>query len=173
MRVIDYNHLGLRWNQKMCRYEVVGGRKAHPLYTTYKGLLNRCRQNKKGYKQVKVCARWRTFTNFVIDMGPRPSNLHSIDRIDNSGDYTPKNCRWATSSQQAHNRSVSNKFPGVRWHTKDGRFRAEITIGGKKTHLGQFKNDLSAALVVCEAKLVFGLDTELPKVVYGGVPRKI
>lgn len=57
-------------------------------------------------KGVRVCDRWRGddgFSNFLEDMGPRPSRRHSIDRIKSDGHYEPSNCRWATPAEQRRN----------------------------------------------------------------------
>jgi hypothetical protein len=79
-------------------------------YRVWSAMMNRCHYSKRGRDRANyqargiiVCEHWKTFDNFLADMGRRPSAKHSLDRIDNDGNYEPGNCRWATAKQQSNN----------------------------------------------------------------------
>lgn len=85
-----------------------------PEYRTWSNMIDRCeRPGNSQYRDwggrgIKVCSRWReSFAAFLEDMGRKPTPKHSIDRINNDGDYEPGNCRWATSAEQSRNRRNS------------------------------------------------------------------
>lgn len=101
------------------------------MHRLWLGMHNRCRNpNEPGYKNyggrgIDVCERWRTFENFLADMGPRPSDDHSIERIDNDRGYEKSNCRWATNKQQCNNQ----------------RRNKRITAFGRTKNLGQWSEE--------------------------------
>lgn len=101
----------------------------HELYAAWVGMMQRCLNPKSGSydryggRGISVCDRWRGerkqgqitgsidgFHNFLLDMGPRPSPEHSIDRIDPHGNYEPANCRWATPEVQQANKRDRNEW---------------------------------------------------------------
>jgi hypothetical protein len=97
--------------QRMKNLNLTHGHSGTLQHHSWKGMKRRCMNPKNpGYKDygergITVCDRWlRSYDNFIADMGLPPSPKHSIDRINNSGNYEPSNCRWATAKQQSNNR---------------------------------------------------------------------
>jgi hypothetical protein len=84
-------------------------------YKTWMSMWTRCSNPKAtGYESyggrgIRVCKRWMTFEQFYADMGPRPEGT-SLDRINTDGNYSPRNCRWATPADQARNRRNNHLF---------------------------------------------------------------
>jgi hypothetical protein len=93
------------------------GRSGSITHNSWRAMRRRCSDKKLdmydhyGGRNIRVCERWSSrgvgFSNFLADMGERPSPMHSIDRIDVNGDYCPENCKWSTATEQARNKSVS------------------------------------------------------------------
>lgn len=79
-----------------------------------------CNQYKDyGGRGIVVCPQWLTsFSTFLQDVGLKPNKFLSLDRINNDGNYEPKNCRWATPEQQANNRRV--KITPIPHGTRNG-----------------------------------------------------
>lgn len=128
-----------------------------PEYRAWAGIRSRCKNaNLKCYKDyggrgIRVCCGWDDFIMFFKDMGVRPGSNYSIDRINNSGNYScghcdeciengwDANCRWATITQQNINKRPPKNKTGFKGVKIDGnRFTARITYKYKTYHLGSY-----------------------------------
>jgi len=97
------------------------GRSTHkmtktPEYRSWNGAKMRCispsndRYASYGGRGISMCDTWlNSFEQFYIDMGNRPTGT-SLDRVDNNGNYSKENCRWATAKEQMRNRKVCEKY---------------------------------------------------------------
>ena len=124
------------------------GNSKKPEYRLWRAMLYRCNNPKAapykdyGGRGVKVCGRWASYENFIIDMGERQTPGLSLDRIDNDKGYSPKNCQWVTQTQQTRNQRVFRKnktgMAGILWRERDQRYQATITHNGANIYLGYF-----------------------------------
>lgn len=122
-----------------------------PEYRTWCYIITRCYNPKAkcyryyGARGIRMCDRWRnSFVAFLEDVGPRPSDKHSIDRIDTNGHYEPGNVRWATKRQQMRN-TTRNRL---------------LTAGGRTQCTAAWAEETGLPAKVIEARLKLGWPEE-------------
>ena len=128
------------------------GLSKHPIFKTWCDMKNRCYYKKHnryvyyGGKGIKIYSEWLekfiNFYNWAIDSGW--SKGLSIDRIDNSQDYMPTNCRWATVKEQNSNRT-SCKY---------------ISFNGKTMMITQWAKELNLSYSAINRRIKKGLTLE-------------
>ena len=117
-----------------------------PEYRAWLHMKDRCfNPNSKDYpnwggRGITVCDRWLNSKHFLVDMGLKPTPKHSIDRIDNDGDYCPDNCKWATQTEQTNNR----------------RYNRLITIDDVTLTIAQWENKMNYCENVIRSRLERG-----------------
>lgn len=120
--------------------ESIKGQKT-PEYRAWGSIIDRCCNpnhasfHNYGGRGITVCQRWKSYSNFLEDIlntiGRRPSNLYSLDRIDNSLGYELGNVRWATKKEQGNNRrgNVKVTYNGEAYTLKQWAEKLKINPG--------------------------------------------
>jgi len=133
------------------------------LYRIYKKIIRRCYCESEpafpnyGGRGIKVCEEWRDSVESFYEWAMKNGYSESltIDRIDNDGDYSPQNCRWANAKEQSNNR----------------RSNREFTIGGEQKDLTQWCEEYGVSYTTVHARITRGWDI-IDALTYKGDARK-
>lgn len=142
-----------KWAKQMCIKHYKQEWK-HPLYSTWDAMKQRCSNpnNAKyrhyGGRGIKVCERWLTFSSFLEDVGEKPSPKHTLDRIDNDGDYERANVRWATQREQNFNQRLNRRntsgFTGVSFDKDRKAWTVRMKVDGRYKFFGYYATKAEA-----------------------------
>lgn len=133
-------------------------------YYSWQNMIQRCTKKTStsymdyGGRGITVCKRWRnSYSDFIEDMGMKPSTGYSIERIDVNGNYEPNNCIWATAAEQSKNKRVNKNsvtgFSGI--SPRNGKWTARIGADNKRIFLGTFEDFEEAVQARKEAELKY------------------
>jgi len=126
-----------------------GESKSH-LYSIWQSMVRRVKSD-PNYAEISCCSEWQKYENFrdwsLINGYTKELE---IDRIDNSKDYKPSNCRWVTRQVQGRNTRQlfahnTSGYRGVCYDKSRDKWVSYIKVNNQKKHLGRFSNKLEAA----------------------------
>lgn len=148
--VVDGNtkSCGCRKTAATKRTFTTHGKTRTPEYRAFHEMRKRClNPNSRAYDRyggrgITICGRWlNSFEAFLEDTGERPSPEHSLDRIDNNGNYEPGNVRWATASTQGNNR----------------RSTRLLTVSGRTMSHKEWASELGVSVYMIRSRAEAGL----------------
>lgn len=126
------------------------------LFVIFNNMQQRCNNpNNPAYfryggRGIVVAVAWDQFPDFKRwALANGYADHLTLDRQDNNLGYSPDNCRWATYTTQARNKSKrtggSSKFIGVSWYPRNKKWSASVFVEGKNRYLGLFNTEELAA----------------------------
>lgn len=156
IQCLCYNLYYMKNHQFTKKHGLSGSEEYKSEYRAWRHMRERCNNPHNpsypnyGDRGIKVCERWDEFTNFIADMGKKPSPQYTLDRIDNDGGYSPENCRWATRREQVLNRRMLSRntsgVTGVFFDKIRHKWAARICVNYKRIGGGHYNTFEDAVL---------------------------
>ena len=126
----------------------------HPLWALWGAMHQRCTNpnrnhfHRYGGRGIRVCEQWQDFRQFVAGVneccGPRPSEKHTLDRIDNDGNYEPGNVKWSDPFEQGANteRTTLVEYKGEMISRPEAARRVGISHSALRRRMREWPEEL-------------------------------